>query len=55
MTLYVLGSLSEISRDATKPRTMIAEEEIIFFLKDCEKRYSSKNSLKDHLSVHILF
>ena len=31
MTLYVLGSLSKISRDATKPRTMIAEEEIIFF------------------------
>ena len=38
MTGKVLGSLSEISRDSTKPTEIVAEQENNF-CKDCEKRF----------------
>ena len=40
MTRKVAGSLSEVSRDPTKPVKMIAEQENSFWI-DCEERYSS--------------
>ena len=39
MTRKVLGSLSEVSRDASKLMKMIADEENNFWT-DCVKRYS---------------
>ena len=46
MTRKVLGSLSEVSRDSTKPMKMIAEQENNFW-KDWKTLYSSVNLLKD--------
>ena len=46
MRLKMLGSLSEVSRDSTKPMKLIAEQENHFW-KDCDKRYSSIKLLKD--------
>ena len=46
MTRKVLGSLSEVSRDRTKPTKTIAEQENNFW-KDCEKRHFSIKLLKD--------
>ena len=40
VTRKVLGSLSEVSRDSTKPNKMTAEEENNFWA-DCETHYSS--------------
>ena len=41
-----MGSLSEISRDSTKPTKMIAWQENNFW-EDYEERYSYIKSLKD--------
>ena len=46
MTRKVLDSLSEISRDSIKPMKIIGEHKNNFS-KDCEKRYSSIELLKD--------
>ena len=46
MTGKVLGSLSEVSRDSTKPIKMIAVQGNDFW-KDCKKHYSSTELLKD--------
>ena len=46
MTRKVQGSLSEVSRESTKPMKMTAEQENNFW-KDCGKRYSSIKLLKD--------
>ena len=46
MTRRVPGSLSEFSRDSTKPTKMIAGQENNF-CKDCEKLYSPRKLLRD--------
>ena len=49
MTRNMLGSLSEVSRDSTKPTKMIKEQENNIW-KHCEERYSSIRLLTDALN-----
>ena len=50
ITRKVLGSLSEVSRDSTKPTKMIAKQENNFW-KDCKKRLTSIKLLRDSFEL----